>query len=112
MKRRTPNPNYESEDNNCSASDDNNNRLQRRRRRQQQTPPATTGNDDAVYNNVPGRDGSEQDVTAAVNGPGPTITVHVLENIGENIYLPDYVRQHNSTLTFPEKVCLMLLLSS
>jgi hypothetical protein len=104
MKRRNPNPDCVSDDNG-STSDDNK-RLQRRRPQLE-----LTGNhDDAVNVDASRLDGSEHEVTAPGNGQGLAISIHSLDSIGENVYLPDYVRQHNSTLTFPEKVCAFVVI--
>jgi hypothetical protein len=101
MKRRTGkrDPNHESEDD-CSVSDDS--RRLRRRRRQ-------IGDDSAVNNNLPRMNVTDLVINAPTKGQGPTTSTHSIENLGENINLPDYVREHNSTLTFPEKVRLSLL---
>ena len=90
MKRHNPNPNYDS-----SVTDDNN-RVRRRRR--------PTEDDDAVRTNLRRRNSSDHALSASGKGQGPTASIHSIEHIGENVYLPDYVREHNSTLTFPEKV--------
>lgn len=94
MKRRNPNPNYESEGDCTGSVSDDNKRLQQRRR--------PIGSDDAV--NANRINGYDVVLTVAGNGQGPTTSIHSLENIGENVYLPTYVIEHNSTLTFPEKV--------
>lgn len=99
MKRRTGkrDPNHDSEDDG-SVSDDSK-RLRRRRRQMY--------SDNEVNGNLPKISVNDLVLTAPTNGQGPTTSSHSIENIGENVNLPDYVREHNSTLTFPEKVCFV-----
>lgn len=88
------NANHETE-NDDSVSDDS----KRLRRRQRQM-----GNDDAVNSYLTRINTTDLAPTAPGKVPGTTTSTHSIASIGENVYLPDYVREHNSTLTFPEKV--------
>ena len=96
MKRRTckRDPNHESDDDG-SISDDSK-RLRRRRRQM--------GNGDAVNVKLSELNATDVSVTTTGKSQGAPNSSHSIANIGENVYLPDYVREHNSTLTFPEKV--------
>lgn len=102
MKRRIGkrDPNHESDDD-ASASDSS--MLRRRRRRH-------TENNDAINTNTPREHPCITDLalTAPQKAPATTNTIHDIDKIGEHVFLPDYVREHNSTLTFPEKVCFLL----
>ena len=88
------NANHETE-NDDSVSDDS----KRLRRRQRQM-----GNDDAVNSYLTRINTTDLALTAPGKAQGTTTSTHSIASIGENVYLPDYVREHNSTLTFPEKV--------
>jgi hypothetical protein len=80
-------------------------RSQRRRRRQQQMV-----NSDAsiIQNNTQSTHAADISKSSPVVVQGTTTrSIHSIDTLGENVNLPDYVREHNSTLTFPEKVRLL-----
>lgn len=94
------NANHETE-NDDSVSDDSK-RLRRRRQRQM-------GNDNAANSYLTRINTTDLALTAPGKVQGTTTSTHSIASIGENVYLPDYVREHNTTLTFPEKVRFLSL---
>ncbi len=95
MKRRTG-------DDDGSATGSDSSMRRRRRRRQMEN------NDE--FNAITPREYpciTDLALTAPHKVPATTNTTHDIDKIEEHVFLPDYVREHNSTLTFPEKVCFV-----
>lgn len=82
-----------------AKQDDDSNNNGKKPLRRQRSQMADEDETHIIGTIVPG--GSSRPAVAALQDTGG---IHSIETLGENVHLPDYVREHNSTLTFPEKV--------
>jgi hypothetical protein len=88
-----------------------NNANKRSRRRRRGTHQMIDNNVTIIQNSVQRAYAADASLSSSATMQRiSTGSIHSIDTLGENVNLPDYVREHNSTLTFPEKVRIKFII--